>query len=310
MITSDLLAQVRRIQVRTSRLVTSVLAGGYTSVFRGSGIEFDEVREFTDGDDVRSVDWNVTARTGRPHVKRFVEERELTVLFVLDLSRSMRFGSIGKGAGTLAVREAAATFLACLALAAARNDDKAGMVAFSDRIELHVPARKGVGHVSRLVREALGFEPKGQGSDLAGALEHVARVQRKRAVVFVISDFLCESSERPMLLLGKKHDLVLVEIRDPRTRELPQRGLYHLRDLETGTSRWVDAGSPKVRKAWSAAFESQRDLLHESARRAGASLLPIELPAVQIAGKDLLARTVADAIVAFFRKRELRGGRP
>lgn len=311
MITSDLLAQVRRIQVRTSRLVTSVLAGGYTSVFRGSGIEFDEVREFTEGDDVRSVDWNVTARTGRPHVKRFVEERELTVLFVLDLSASMAFGSVAKGEGDdrLALREAAATFLACLALAAARNDDKAGLVAFSDRIELHVPARKGVSHVSRLVREALGGAPVGTGSDLAGALQHVARVQRKRAVVFVISDFLTGEFAKPLLLLAKKHDVVLVTLSDPRMRELPGRGLLRVRDLETGAATWVDAGARAVREAWARRFVERRTQVAECAKRAGASLLPLDLPAVKIASRDLLARTVADAIVAFFRRRELQGAR-
>ena len=319
MITSDLLAQVRRIQVRTSRLVTSVLAGGYTSVFRGAGIEFDEVREFTEGDDVRSVDWNVTARTGRPHVKRFVEERELTVLFALDLSASMGFGSLAKTESQvsasledsvrLTLREAAATFLACLALAAARNNDKAGMVAFSDRIEMHVPARKGAAHVSRLVREALIRVTQGKGTDIANALEHVARVQRKRAVIFVISDFLTGDFARPLRLLAKKHDVVLVMLSDPRMRALPKRGLFRLRDLESGCAQWIDAASSAVREFWIRRFLDRRATVTECARRAGATVLPIDLPEVRIATRDLLARTVADAIVAFFRRRELQGAR-
>lgn len=168
MIQSEVLAQVRRIQVRTNRLVTDVMAGGYTSVFRGSGIEFDEVREFTEGDDIRAVDWNVTARTGRPYVKKYMEERELSVFFLLDLSASTRFGTApGRAVEPASVRRAAATFCACLALAASRNNDKAGLITFSDRIEGYVPTKKGKAHVRRIIREALVRVTVPDGSPLA-----------------------------------------------------------------------------------------------------------------------------------------------
>src|SRR5262245_13311287 len=219
----EMLRQVRRIQVRTDRMVTDVMAGGYTSVFRGAGIEFDEVREFTEGDDLRSIDWNVTARTGRPHVKKFMEERELSVLLLLDVSPSADFGTdpqpppvAGHGAPQRArsVRETAALVSGCIAFAAARNNDKAGIVTFTDRVERYVPAKKGRRHVLRLIREAWAQERQGRGTDLGCALEFVGRIQRRRAVVFVISDFFAEVPERALRLLGRRHDVIAVRIRD------------------------------------------------------------------------------------------------
>ena len=199
MIDPEILAQVKRIQVRTNRMVTDVMSGGYTSVFRGTGIEFDEVREYVEGDDPRMVDWNVTARTGRPHVKKYMEERELTVVLLLDVSASTGFGTTPKPlprGGTRTVLETAAEFCACIALAAQRNHDKTGLIAFSDRIDLYVPAKKGSFHVLRLIRDVLALGARGQGSDLAAALDYAGRVQRKRAIVFVISDFLVSDFQR------------------------------------------------------------------------------------------------------------------
>ncbi len=297
MIDKALFAQIRRIQVRTNRLVTEVMAGGYSSVFRGSGIEFDEVREFADGDDPRAVDWNVTARTGRPFVKKFVEERELTVLFVLDLSASLRFG--GVGAAAKRPREAAAEFCACLALAAARNHDRVGLIAFSDRIERFVPASKGSRHILRLIREALALQAAGTGSQLGAALEYAGRVQRKRAVVFVISDFLAVGDfARPLALLARRHDVVAVRVLAPTTVELPAAGLLHLRDLETGRAQWIDTSSPRVRAAHALRMRSWREELLGVLRRAKVDLLEVRTD-----------RSVADPIVAFFRMRELRGAR-
>jgi uncharacterized protein (DUF58 family) len=294
----ELLAQVRRIQVRTSRMVTDVMAGGYVSVFRGAGIEFDEVREFTEGDDLRAVDWNVTARTGRPHVKKYMEERELTVLFLLDLSASTGFGTSKRGARARTVREAAAEFCACLALAASRNNDKAGLIAFSDRIELYVPAKKGPRHVLRLIREALAARAQGRGTDLALALDYAARVQRKRAVVFLVSDFLVEqgSWERALRLVARRHDVVAARILDPASWELPRAGLLHLRDAETGRARWIDSGARNVREAHAAAMRAWAERLQATFRRAGVD--PLEV---------WTDRSVAEPIVRFFRMRELRG---
>jgi len=293
----EILAQVRRIQVRTNRLVTDVMSGGYTSVFRGAGIEFDEVREYVDGDDPRMVDWNVTARTGRPHIKKYMEERELTVVLLLDVSASTGFGTTPKPAGSArTVLETAAEFCACIALSAQRNNDKAGLIAFSDSIDLYVPAKKGSFHVLRLIRDVLTLGARGQGSDLAAALDYAGRVQRKRAIVFVISDFLVPDFRRPLGLLARRHDVVAVRIMDPRTRELPKAGLLHLRDLETGRATWVDTSSRKVRAAHAAAMARHESALLETFKRAGVDHMDV-----------WPHRSVADPIIRFFQMRELRG---
>ncbi len=300
----EMLRQVRRIQVRTDRMVTDVMAGGYTSVFRGAGIEFDEVREFTDGDDFRSVDWNVTARTGRPHVKKFMEERELSVLLLLDVSASTDFGTQPRGgsaAGTdraRTVRETAALVCGCFAFAAARNNDKAGMVTFTDRIERYVPAKKGRRHVLRLIREAWAQERQGQGTDLAQALDYAGRIQRRRAVVFVISDFFAPVPERQLRMLGRRHDVIAVRIRDPHSEALPSAGLLHLRDPESGAAVFVDTGSRRVRQELEARRLRDRVALLDSCRRAGVDLFDVSTRG-----------SVADPIVRFFRMRERRGGR-
>lgn len=298
MIDPEILAQVRRIQVRTKRLVNDVLVGGYTSSFRGTGIEFDEVREFVEGDDPRMVDWNVTARTGRPHIKKYMEERELTVIFLLDLSGSADFGTVPKerGHGPRRVREVAAEFCACLALAAARNNDKAGLLAFTDQLETYVPAKKGSRHVLRLIREVLAHQPQGRGTDLAQALEHIASVQRKRAIVFLISDFLASGYEHALKLCGRRHDLVAVRIQDPRTRALPAAGLLRLRDLETGALGWVDSGNAGVRAAYAAGIAARDQELSGLLRRAKVDRMELRTD-----------RSVADPILRFFRMRELRG---
>lgn len=294
----EMLAQVARIHVHTRRMVTDVMTGGYTSVFRGSGIEFDEVREFIEGDDPRTVDWNVTARTGRPHIKKFMEERELSVLFLLDASASTAFGTAAVGSKARTVRETAALFVGCIAFAAARNNDKAGMITFSDRIERYVPAKKGKGHVLRLIRDAYAPEPEGKGTDLGKALDYCGRVQRKRAVVFAISDFFGTGWEPQLRLLARRHDLIAVRIRDPHSEELPRAGLLYLRDPETGAGRWVDTGSARVRAALAAKVAESRLSVQDACRRSGVDLLDVPTRG-----------SVADPIVRFFRMRERRGGR-
>jgi uncharacterized protein (DUF58 family) len=342
-ITREMLAQVRRIQVRTDRMVTDVMAGGYTSVFRGSGIEFDEVREFAEGDDLRSVDWNVTARTGRPFVKKFMEERELTVLLLLDTSASMRFGADPRQPGQgppepRALQEAAALFCGCIAFAASRNNDKVGLITFDAGPNRYVPAKKGRQHALRLVREA--FAPQAaaddrpaaggapaaaaargvaNGSALAATLSYAGRVQRRRAVVFVVSDFLGEDGpgllhcQKELRILARRHDLTAVRLRDPRTEELPRGGLHWLRDLETGRGTLVDCGSRRVRDQHARHVAQDRASFHAVCRSAGVDALTIDLPwpAVAAAADERQrqrAKAVANAIVAFFRMRELRGG--
>jgi uncharacterized protein (DUF58 family) len=305
----ELLAEARRIQVRADRMVTDVMAGGYSSVFRGSGIEFDEVREFAEGDELRSVDWNVTARVGRPFVKKFVEERELTVLFVLDTSASMAFGCSPAGAP---VRRSAATtaalFVGCVAFAAARNNDKAGLITCHERVARYVPAKKGRNHVLRLIREACEPPEPRVGTDLAQALDFAGRVQKKRAVVFVVSDWLGAGYADKLRLLSQRHDVIAVRIRDPFAAgldrasgdvgALPDAGLLQLADPETGRTFLVDTGSARVRERLREAWRAERQRLLETCRRAGVDLLDVPT-----------AGSVADPLVRFFRMRESRGAR-
>jgi uncharacterized protein (DUF58 family) len=303
----ELLAEARRIQVRADRMVTDVMAGGYSSVFRGSGIEFDEVREFAEGDELRSVDWNVTARVGRPFVKKFVEERELTVLFLLDVSASMGFGTSPQGQARRSVATTAALFVGCVAFAAARNNDKAGLITFHERIERYVPAKKGRKHVLRLIREALEPPVAGVRTDLAGALDYAGRVQRRRAIVFVVGDFLGADCGRQLGLLAQRHEVIAVRVRDPfaggadprgEVQELPNVGLLHVADPETGHTALVDTASRRVRQAVQRAWTEERRAFLETCRRAGVDLLDVPT-----------AGSVADPLVRFFRMRELRGAR-
>ena len=308
----ELLAEARRIQVRADRSVTDVMAGGYSSVFRGSGIEFEEVREFAEGDDLRSVDWNVTARVGRPFVKKFVEERELTVLFLLDASASMGFGTRPPAPGVASARrqvaQTAAMFVGCVAFAAARNNDKAGLITFSDRIERYVPAKKGRRHVLRLIREACAPPRAAARTDLAAALEYAGRVQRRRAIVFVVSDFYGADCKKALRLLAQRHDVIAVRVRDPFAAgldrhkgdiaALPRAGLLHLADPETGRTVVVDSDSARVRAQLRERWAAERRAWEELCRSAKVDLLDVPTTG-----------SVADPLVRFFRMRELRGAK-
>jgi uncharacterized protein (DUF58 family) len=290
MIDPEILKQVRLIQVKSNRLVTDVMSGGYSSVFRGSGIEFDEVREYVEGDDQRSVDWNVTARVGRPYIKKYVEERELTVVFLVALSASSR-----GGAGRRSVREAAAELSACLALSAIRNNDKVGLIAFTDAVERYVPPKKGIGHVLRIVRDCLALEPSGTKTNLVPALELAARVLRRRAILFLVSDFLTEGYERELALCGRRHDLIAVRLLPPEL-ELAGRGLLRVRDLETGAEHLVDASSPRVRASHQRSVAAWKQRTRETLLRAGVDIMDVPID-----------RSVVDPILAFFQMRERRG---
>lgn len=220
MLDPALIAKIRRIEISTNRRVQSVLAGEYHSVFKGQGIEFDEVRPYQTGDDVRTIDWKVTARTGDLHVKRYSEERELTVMLVVDVSGSGLFGTGSAFKGEMAVE-----LSALLAFSAIRNNDRVGLILFSDRIERVIPPKKGRNHILRLIREILTHGVTGRGTDLAGALEFTRRLLTRQAVVFVLSDFLAPDFERPLRVLNQRHDLIALQVLDPRELELPRMGL-------------------------------------------------------------------------------------
>jgi uncharacterized protein (DUF58 family) len=246
-ITPELLAQVRRLTIRSRRAVEEVFSGAYRSAFRGQGLEFSEVREYVPGDDIRSIDWNVTARTGRPFVKRHEEERELTVVIALDCSASLAFGSRAR-----TKRETAAEAGALLALAASRNRDRVGLLLFTDRVELYLPPSKSRARALRVVRELVAFEPRGTGTDLRLGLSFLGRVLRRRAVIFFLSDWIGEPFERELALLARRHEVVTLEVSDPLERELPSSGLLAVRDLEHGGGRLIDLGAGSARAQWRA----------------------------------------------------------
>jgi uncharacterized protein (DUF58 family) len=241
-IPQDLLRKIRRIEIRVRRILNTAFLGDYHSVFRGRGMEFSEVREYVPGDDIRAIDWNVTARLGYPYVKQFVEERELTVVLVVDVSASGNYGSTGPSK-----REIATEVAALLAFSAIRNNDKVGLVAFSDRVEKYVPPRKGRQHVLRVIRELLYLQPSGRGTRIAEALAYVDRLQKRRSVVFLISDFLSEGYDARLRVTGRRHDVIAIAINDPRERELPSAGLLALEDAETGEMITIDAGDARIR---------------------------------------------------------------
>jgi uncharacterized protein (DUF58 family) len=231
----EILRKIRRLELRTRRLVESSFAGQYQSVFKGRGMNFEEVRPYSPGDEIRAIDWNVTARTGEPYIKKFTEEREMTVMIVLDVSASGDFGSVRESK-----REMAAEVASILAFSAIHNNDKVGLLLFSDRVELFIPPKKGRLHILRLIREMLFFSPKGRGTDLAGALEYMNKVITRRAVVFVISDFLAGDFSRPLTVSARRHDMVALTVVDPAEEALPDVGVILLEDPETGEQIEVD----------------------------------------------------------------------
>ena len=243
MIPKEILKKVRRIEITTKRMVTDVFAGEYESVFKGRGMEFDEVREYQPGDDIRSIDWNVTARTGHPYIKKFVEERELTVMFLVDASASGRFGTVN-----MMKNELAAEICAVLAFSAIRNKDKVGLIIFTDKVEKFVPPKKGNVHVLRVIRELLYFRPKGVSTDISAGLEYLNKVTTRRAVTFLVSDFLAEGYEKALRIANNKHDVIAIGVSDPAETELPSIGFLHLTDAESGGTMMVDTRDPVLRR--------------------------------------------------------------
>jgi uncharacterized protein (DUF58 family) len=290
MIPRELAKKIRYIQIYTSKVVNDVLAGEYESVFKGRGMEFDEVREYQVGDDIRSIDWNVTARTGKPFIKRFREERELTVMFLVDLSASGSFGSIKQPKNELA-----AEVCALLAFAAIKNNDKVGLIVFTDRVELFIPPKKGTRHVLRVIREILSFRPQRTRTDIAKALDYLGRIQSRRAVVFLISDFQAEGFERSLRVLGRRHDVIAVSITDPRETSLPDVGLLELEDAETGETVLIDTGSREVRKHYEASTLERAGRLRELLRSMSIDQIGVET-----------GRAYVRDLMTFFKNRERR----
>ena len=270
MIPREILKKVRQIEIRTNREVTDVLGGQYHSVFKGRGMEFEEVREYLPGDEFRAIDWNVTARFGHPFIKKFKEERELTVMLVVDVSASGQFGS-----GRQSKNELAAELAAILAFSAIRNNDKVGVILFTDRIEKYVAPKKGRRHVLRVVREILAFQPTGHGTNIAGALDYLNRVQHRRAVTFVLSDFQDTGFDKKLRLAGKRHDIVVLNLCDPREEELPAVGLVELRDAETGERAVVDTFDRQVRAAFADLANARLTRLVETFRSASVDQIEI-----------------------------------
>jgi len=294
MIPQDILKQVRRIQIVTSRAVNEVFAGEYESTFKGRGMQFDEVREYQPGDDVRTIDWNVTARMNRPYIKRFVEERELTVILLVDLSASGAFGTIGK-----LKNELAAELCAVLAFSAIKNNDKVGLITFTDQIERFIPPKKGTPHVLRVIRELLyqgnGGRRRHRQTDIPGALEYLGKVIKKKATVFLVSDFMAPGLRHPLRLINKRHDLIAVAVRDRRERALPAVGLIELEDAETGELVLIDTNSRTVRGEYAGRAAAREDELEGLLRSVGVDCIHIssDKPYIQ-------------ELVRFFKMREKR----
>ncbi len=290
MIPREILKKVRRIDITTRGLVNDVFSGEYHSVFKGRGVSFAEVREYAIGDDVRTIDWNVSARMGHPYVKVFEEERELTVMLAVDASASGDFGTVER-----MKRELAVEICALLAFSAIKNNDKVGLILFTDHVEKFVPPRKGRRHVHLVLRELLCFEPTGKGTDLAAALQYLGRILRRRSVAFLVSDFLAEGYEKALRVAARRHDLIAVSIADPREAELPNVGLVELEDAETGRRVIVNTRDAGLRSRYREASERLR------ARRRKL-LRSTRVDAVEV----WTDRSYVESLIRFFRRRARR----
>ena len=286
----EILKKIRRIELRTRRLVNATFAGQYHSVFKGRGMNFEEVREYNAGDEIRSIDWNVTARMNTPYVKKYTEERELTVMLLVDVSASGTFGSV-----ELSKRELAAEVAAILAFSAIRNNDKVGLLLFSDTVELYIPPKKGRMHTLRLIREMLYFDPKGKGTNLAAALEYLNKILSRRSVVFVVSDFIAPDYTKSLTVAGRRHDVVAMPIVDPGEESLPDVGLITFEDAETGEQIEINTSSRAVRNSFAAEEERRRKALDKLFGSRGIDVVPLAT------NEDYLI-----PLRAFFERRERR----
>lgn len=287
---AEILKKVQRIQIVANRSVNDLMAGQYRSVFRGRGMEFDEVREYQPGDDIRTIDWNVTARAGAPFIKRFSEERELTVLFLVDISASGAFGS-----GNQSKLDVMIEMAALLMFSALKNNDKVGLQMFADEVHSFYPPRKGKGNVLRLIREMLAVDPVRNETSLEAALQYLNRIQKRRAVVFLISDFQTEASRKALAISNGRHDLVAITVVDPREQALPDVGFVTLQDAESGEVIEVDTRHPQVRELFAMQAAERSESLTSELRRAGVDQLAINT-----------AEPYATSLRRFFESRERR----
>jgi len=291
MIPREILKQIKKIEIRTTKLVNTTFGGQYESVFKGMGMEFAEVRNYYPGDDVRSIDWNVTARTGVPHVKVFVEERELTVIFAVDISSSFRFGS-----GDRLKSDVAAELTALLAFSAVRNNDKIGLLLFSDKIEKYIPIKKGKRHVLRVVREVLYYQPENKGTNLRFGFETLSKILTRNAVIFIISDFYDnEEYQRPLKILARRHDVCVINIFDPRERVLPKTGYVQLKDAETSETLFLNTTSNAFRKRYKTVAEENRNKTNTFFKSRGIDKVDIDV-----------TQSYIKPLRAFFEMREKR----
>jgi uncharacterized protein (DUF58 family) len=290
MIPRELLKKVRHIEIRTRSLVNDIFGGEYHSVFKGQGVTFSEVREYQPGDDIRLIDWNVTARLNHPYVKVMEEERELTVYIVYDASRSGHFGTTDSFKAELA-----AEIGAVLGFSAIRNNDKVGLLIFSEEVERFIPPKKGSSHVLRVVRELLYHEPEGKGTNIDEALSYLLRVANRRSVVFLISDFLDSQVSQTMQVANQKHDLIGIQVYDPGEKNLPDVGLVKIHDAETDETFWLDTTSDKVRTDYSRRFNQRMEEFQKDCLRKKLDIIPIE------SGGDFV-----EPLMRYFRLREKR----
>jgi len=285
--TSELLKKVRKIEIKTKGLSRHIFTGEYHSAFKGRGMSFSEVRDYQYGDDVRNIDWNVTARIGTPHVKVFEEERELTVMILVDVSRSSLFGTVKQLKSEVIIE-----ICALLAFSAINNNDKVGVIFFSNQIEKFIPPKKGRQHILRIIRELLDFEPEQQGTDIGLAMEYFNNVIKKRSICFVLSDFLSQTYEKPLRVAARRHDIIGVHVSDRREQELPNVGLVRATDAETGAVHWLDTGSRKVRKDYAQWHQDHLQYFTSVFQKSGADRVSI-----------LTNESYVNALLKFFQGR-------
>ncbi len=285
--TSELLKKVRRIEIKTKGLSKHIFSGEYHSAFKGRGMSFSEVRSYQYGDDVRNIDWNVTARTGEPYIKVFEEERELTVMLVIDVSQSSFFGTRNQ-----MKNEILTEICAVLAFSAINNNDKVGVIFFSDQIEKFIPPKKGKQHILRIIRELINFEPKGQGTDVSKALEYLNNIIKKRCIAFVLSDFFAKDYETSLRIAARRHDVVGLHLYDPREMNIPNVGLIRAVDAETGKKIWLDTSRKSIRERYSDWFQGNYDYLKKTFLKMGAEVVSIQTN-----------ESYVNALLKFFKKR-------
>ena len=285
--TSELLKKVRKIEIKTKGLSRHLFSGEYHSAFKGRGMSFSEVRDYQYGDDVRNIDWNVTARTGSPHVKIFEEERELTVMLLIDMSPSAYFGTVNQ-----LKNEMMTEICAVLAFSAIQNNDKVGVAFFSGEVEKFIPPKKGKQHILRIIRELIDFEPKGSDTNIGATLEYFNNIVKKRSICFILSDFLSMGYESPLRVAARRHDIIGVNIIDPREESLPNVGLIRARDAETGQIRWIDTASRRLREKYERWHQEHVDYFESAFRKSGASVMNIRTN-----------ESYVDALHKFFQQR-------